>query len=609
MCGITGGIGERNIVPVLLAGLKRLEYRGYDSAGIACWQNGKMTRVRHCGKVRDLIEKPAIQELSGTMGIAHTRWATHGRPSEKNAHPHMSGESLAIVHNGIIENYTESKKQLSARGFVFQSDTDTEVIAHSIQEFYQQHPDFAQAVRQAVATLEGSYALAIMSAEQPHYLMAVRKGCPMVIGLGVKENFVASDVLALLPVTQSFIVLEEGDVAAVYRDKVIIWDKTGQLVTREVRHIQMSSQTAEKGPYRHFMQKEIFEQALAINESLEGRLLGKTVPDHIFGDKASSVFDQTQAIQIVACGTSYHAGLLGKHWIESLAGIPTQVEVASEFRSRKSALPQNTLFVVISQSGETLDTLASLQAVDKGRLSGILGICNVPESAIVRSSECVFLTHAGPEIGVASTKAFTTQLVALLLLSVVLGRRHSLSKEDEHSIVQALRCLPECIEKLFLLDNAIKSLVPQFKTSNSALFLGRGSLVPIAMEGALKLKEISYIHAEAYPAGELKHGPLALVDETMPVVALVINDGLLAKMCISLEQVEARGGRLIVFAEEGVPLPLGDLSCVIWLPAMPAILAPILMTIPLQLLAYHVAVEKGTDVDQPRNLAKSVTVE
>jgi glucosamine--fructose-6-phosphate aminotransferase (isomerizing) len=609
MCGITGGIGERNMVPVLLEGLKRLEYRGYDSAGIACWHKGKITRVRHCGKVRDLVDKPAIHELSGTMGIAHTRWATHGRPSEKNAHPHMSGESLAIVHNGIIENYTESKKQLGSRGFVFQSDTDTEVIAHSIQEFYQQHPDFAQAVKKAVATLEGSYALAIMSAEQPNYLMAVRKGCPMVIGLGIGENFVASDVLALLPVTQSFIVLEDGDVAAVYRDKVVIWDKTGQLVTRDLRHIQLSSQTAEKGSYRHFMQKEIFEQAMAISESLEGRLLGQTVPDHIFGDKASNVFDETQAVQIVACGTSYHAGLLGKYWIESLAGIPTQVEVASEFRSRKSALPQNTLFVVISQSGETLDTLASLQAVDKSRLSGVLGICNVPESAIVRSSECVFLTHAGPEIGVASTKAFTTQLVALLLLSVVLGRRHSLSKKDEHSIVQALRSLPESIEKLFLLDDTIKALVSQFKSSHSALFLGRGSLVPIAMEGALKLKEISYIHAEAYPAGELKHGPLALVDETMPVVALVANDGLLAKMCISLEQVEARGGRLIIFAEEGAQLPLGDLSCVIWLPAMPAILAPILMTIPLQLLAYHVAVEKGTDVDQPRNLAKSVTVE
>lgn len=609
MCGIVGGIAERNVTPILLEGLKRLEYRGYDSAGIAVIHQSKIHLVRRCGKVRDLVAEAEAQSLSGFIGIAHTRWATHGKPSEDNAHPQMSGSDLAIVHNGIIENYEVVKASLVKKGFKFQSQTDTEVIAHCLQDAYQKTKNLKKALEAAVTQLEGAYAIAVMVVDQPDCLMVARKGSPLVIGLGLGENFIASDILALLPVTQSFILLEEGDIATVYKDKIDIQDSSGQAVVRPHKQVNISAQATEKGDYRHYMQKEIFEQSLALSNALEGRLLDHSVPDNVFGARASEIFDKTKSIQIVACGTSYHAGLVGKYWLEALAGIPTQVEIASEFRYRKAVVSENTLLVVISQSGETADTLAALEGIDKKKLSGTLSICNVPESSIVRKTDCVLLTHAGPEIGVASTKAFTTQLVGLLLLTVVLGRRHTLSKAAEHALVQDLRSLPSRVEKILLLDAEIKGIVSHFRSASSALFLGRDKQVAIAMEGALKLKEISYIHAEAYSAGELKHGALALVDENMPVVVIVPNDGLLPKMKANIEEVRTREGRLILIVEQGVDLIPQPGTVIIEVPAMPNVLSPILMTIPLQLLAYHVAVEKGTDVDQPRNLAKSVTVE
>ncbi len=609
MCGITGGVAQRNVVPILLEGLRRLEYRGYDSAGIAVLHEGHIDRVRQCGKVQELCSKAQAAALVGTVGVAHTRWATHGKPSEDNAHPHMSGESLAVVHNGIIENYEALREALIAKNFVFRSQTDTEVIAHCLHEAYAQTADLLQAVVQAVQRLEGAYALAVISAEEPNRLVVARRGSPLVIGLGLSENFIASDPLALLPVTQTFILLEEGDIAVIEREHIWIQDKTGYPVQRASRQIQVSLQATEKGTYRHFMHKEIFEQPAAIHEALAGRLLDKSIPDHIFGAKAADIFDQTTAVQIIACGTSYHAGLVAKYWLESVAGISTQVEIASEFRYRDPVLRPNTLLVLISQSGETADTLAALQGADKSQLSGTLGICNVPESALVRACDCVLLTHAGPEIGVASTKAFTTQLVALLLLTAVLGRRRGLGARILEELIQALRSLPERMERVLNLEEGLKSAVPYFRGVSSALFLGRRKQVAIAMEGALKLKEISYIHAEAYPAGELKHGPLALIDEHMPIVVLIPKDALLPKMKSNVEEIKARGGQIIAIVEEGVHLAADKVDCLIVLPTMPSLLVPILMTLPLQLLAYHVAVDKGTDVDQPRHLAKSVTVE
>lgn len=610
MCGITGGVSKRNIAGILIEGLRRLEYRGYDSAGIAVIREDRIERIRRCGKVQKLAEMVDSSHLSGHIGVAHTRWATHGKPSENNAHPHLSsGADLAIVHNGIIENYEVLKKHLLSKGFVFESETDTEVVIHLVQEKYQQTQNIFEAVKLASLELEGAYALAVMSLHEPDHLVVVRKGCPLVIGVGVNENFVASDILALLPVTQSFIVLEEGDIASIYEKDIFIRDRSGKVVERAIRQAHVTLQSAEKGSFRHFMQKEIFEQPFAVSSALEGRCLERTIPDAIFGEKAQEVFDKTKAVYIVACGTSYHAGLVGKYWLESLAGIPTQVEIASEFRYRRPVLLPGTLLVLISQSGETADSLAALQGVDRANLAGTLSICNVPESSIVLQTDCALLTHAGPEIGVASTKAFTTQLTALLLLVASLGNRFGMNAELVHELVQHLRSLPERLENALLIDESVKSLIPLFRSAGNALFLGRDKQVPIAMEGALKLKEISYIHAEAYPAGELKHGTLALVDENLPIVVLAPNDSLSSKLRSNIEEIAARGGKIIVFAEEGVVfsphLPLH----VVYVPAMPNVLSPILMTIPLQLLAYHVAVDKGTDVDQPRNLAKSVTVE
>ena len=609
MCGITGGVSKRNVADILIEGLRRLEYRGYDSAGIAVIAGDHIQRIRRCGKVQKLAELVNDTHLSGNIGVAHTRWATHGKPSENNAHPHMSGSDLAIVHNGIIENYEILKKQLLEKGFVFESETDTEVIVHCVQEKYQKTANLLQAVKEASIELEGAYALAVMSLREPDHLIVVRRGSPLVIGLGIHENFIASDILALLPVTQTFIVLEEGDIASVYEHEVIIQDKSGKVVERPIRQAHVTLQSTEKGTYRHFMQKEIFEQPVAVSSALEGRCLERMVPDAIFGEKAASIFDKTKAVYIVACGTSYHAGLVGKYWLEALAGIPTQVEIASEFRYRHPVLLPGTLLVVISQSGETADTLAALQGVDRAQLSGTLSICNVPESSMVLQTDCVLLTHAGPEIGVASTKAFTTQLTGLLLLTASLGRRFHLTEPQAHLLIQHLRSLSERLEQILLIDESVKSLVPLFRAASSALFLGRDKQVPIAMEGALKLKEISYIHAEAYSAGELKHGALALVDEGLPIVVLAPNDALAGKLRSNIEEMAARGGKIIVFAEEGVVFPPHLPLHVVYVPSMPNVLSPILMTIPLQLLAYHVAVDKGTDVDQPRHLAKSVTVE
>ena len=610
MCGIVGAVAERNVVPILMEGLRRLEYRGYDSAGIAVLENDAVTRVRRVGKVKELQTALDETPVHGSTGISHTRWATHGVPNETNAHPHVSSDEVAIVHNGIIENYEELREDLKKHNYKFTSDTDTEVVAHRIHFNLQKADTFIDAVKATVAELEGAYALAVMSIAHPDELIIACVGAPAVVGIGIDENFVASDVAALLPVTRNFKFLEEGDIAHVERKKVTIWDVDGNITDRAVKESELSADAAERGNFRHYMQKEIHEQAAAVARTLNERIANGKVLDASFGPKANDALDQTKGIHIVACGTSYHAGLVARYWIEELCKIPCSVEIASEYRYRSPVVPDNTLFVTISQSGETADTLAALRAAKEMGYVSTLTICNVPECSMVRESELVMMTHAGPEIGVASTKAFTTQLAALALLTISIARRTGLEEKQEKALVAQLSELPGLIQQVLSLDASIESLAEHFVDKQHALFLGRGVQNPVAMEGALKLKEISYIHAEAYAAGELKHGPLALVDENMPVVTIAPDDRLLEKLKSNLQEVRARGGELFVFADPRVQF--GDRHGIHTM-RMPAMIqdfqAPILYTIPLQLLAYHVAVLKGTDVDQPRNLAKSVTVE
>ncbi|MCG7871539.1 MAG: glutamine--fructose-6-phosphate transaminase (isomerizing) [Candidatus Thiodiazotropha lotti] len=608
MCGIVGGIAHRDVVPVLMEGLKRLEYRGYDSAGVAVLDEKQhLQRIRSVGKVSSLKGLIDQADLSSKLGIAHTRWATHGMPSERNAHPHMSGEQVAIVHNGIIENYADLREELSEKGFVFTSETDTEVIAHLLADIMQSHTDIVEAIRQASNKLIGAYALAVVSPEDPDQMVVIRAGSPLVIGLGDDENFIASDVFALLPVTQQFIFLEEGDLAHITREKVTIADIHGQPVEREIRTSQVSAAKAEKGPYRHYMLKEIFEQPAVIAETLEGRIHKGRLLEESFGHEAKALLDKTRNVHIVACGTSFHAGLVARYWLEEI-GVHCSVEVASEFRYREVVVPDDTLFVTISQSGETADTLAALRGSESKGYLGSMVICNVPESSLVRESNVALMTRAGPEIGVASTKAFTTQLVALRLFTLALAKRRGMPEEREQELVNELHALPRQVEVILKLNDEIKQMANAFAERNHALFLGRGCFYPVAMEGALKLKEISYIHAEAYPAGELKHGPLALVDAEMPVICALPDDPLLEKVISNLQEVRARGGELFLFSDHSVKIGLDRYQNLTLSDIYPST-SPIVYSIPLQLLAYHVAILKGTDVDQPRNLAKSVTVE
>jgi glucosamine--fructose-6-phosphate aminotransferase (isomerizing) len=610
MCGIVGAVAERNITAILVEGLKRLEYRGYDSAGVAVYTNDeKLERMRRPGKVSELEQALTTEPLVGRLGIAHTRWATHGAPCERNAHPHFSGD-LAVVHNGIIENHEALREQLKALGYVFTSDTDTEVIAHLLNHKLKDLSDLTVALKATVKELHGAYGLAVISAKQPDRLVAARSGSPLVIGLGLGENFLASDQLALRQVTDRFMYLEEGDIAEIRRDSVQIWDIDGQAVEREAVQYRDGAEAADKGEFRHFMLKEIHEQPSVVQRTLEGRLSQNQVLVQAFGPQAAELFAKVRNVQIVACGTSYHAGMVARYWLEELAGIPCQVEVASEFRYRKVVVQPDTLFVTISQSGETADTLAALRNAKELGFLASLAICNVGISSLVRESDLTLLTQAGREIGVASTKAFTTQLVGLLLLTLSLGQvRGTLAKGVEATLVEELRRLPTRLGEALAMDSTVEKISELFAEKNHTLFLGRGAQFPVAMEGALKLKEISYIHAEAYPAGELKHGPLALVDNDMPVVTVAPNNELLEKLKSNLQEVRARGGQLIVFADEKAGMANGEGTHVVHMPHIHDILSPILYTIPLQLLSYYVAVLKGTDVDQPRNLAKSVTVE
>lgn len=606
MCGIVGAIAERNVTPILVEGLKRLEYRGYDSAGLAVNTEDGLQRVRQVGKVAALEGELEKTPLIGGLGIAHTRWATHGEPNQTNAHPHQIGD-ITLVHNGIIENYHELKTQLQAEGVTFHSDTDTEVVAALVNKKVQAGTELLEAVKQTIKEIEGAYGLGVIHADNPDVLVTARHGSPLVIGLGLGENFIASDVFALLPVTNRFIFLEDGDIAAITRDSLTIYDENDKVVEREEKESQLSADATDKGEYRHYMLKEIYEQARVIDETLEGRIAGERVLDGILGPKSQDLLAQIESVQIVACGTSYHAGLTAKYWFESIANVLCQVEVASEFRYRKQVVPKGTLFLTISQSGETADTLAALKdAKSQGYLASAT-ICNVPESSLVRESDMCLMTRAGAEIGVASTKAFTTQLTALAMLVIALAKTKG--DVEEAKAVEALKSLPGLVNEALALDAEIKDVSEAFADKHHALFLGRGDQYPIAMEGALKLKEISYIHAEAYAAGELKHGPLALVDADMPVIAVAPNNELLEKLKSNLQEVRARGGELFVFAHPESGMKPEEGVTVIPMPECDDFVAPILYTIPLQLLSYHVAVLKGTDVDQPRNLAKSVTVE
>ncbi|CEL26716.1 MULTISPECIES: glutamine--fructose-6-phosphate transaminase (isomerizing) [Pseudomonas] len=610
MCGIVGAVAERNITAILLEGLKRLEYRGYDSAGVAVYTNEQtLERMRRPGKVSELEVALAEHPLVGRLGIAHTRWATHGAPCERNAHPHFSGD-IAVVHNGIIENHEALREQLKALGYVFTSDTDTEVIAHLLNHKLKDQPDLTVALKATVKELHGAYGLAVINGKQPDRLVAARSGSPLVIGLGLGENFLASDQLALRQVTDRFMYLEEGDIAEIRRDNVQIWDVSGAAVERQTVQYTDGAEAADKGEFRHYMLKEIHEQPTVVQRTLEGRLSNNQVLVQAFGPQAAELFAKVRNVQIVACGTSYHAGMVARYWLEELAGIPCQVEVASEFRYRKVVVQPDTLFVTISQSGETADTLAALRNAKELGFLASLAICNVGISSLVRESDMTLLTQAGREIGVASTKAFTTQLVGLLLLTLSLGQvRGSLAADVEATLVEELRRLPARLGEALAMDSTVEKVAELFAEKNHTLFLGRGAQFPVAMEGALKLKEISYIHAEAYPAGELKHGPLALVDNDMPVVTVAPNNELLEKLKSNLQEVRARGGELVVFADEKAGMTNGEGTHVVQMPHIHDILSPILYTIPLQLLSYYVAVLKGTDVDQPRNLAKSVTVE
>ena len=610
MCGIVGAVAQRDVAEILINGLHRLEYRGYDSAGVAVVDpNHELHRVRCLGKVKALDEAVAVKPLIGGTGIAHTRWATHGEPSEANAHPHTSGD-FAVVHNGIIENHEELRELLKSRGYVFNSQTDTEVIAHLVNWEMRTASNLLEAVQKTVKQLTGAYGMVVLDREHPEHLVAARSGSPLVIGLGIGENFLASDQLALLSVTRRFIYLEEGDIAEITRRTVDIYDANGQKVEREVHESNLENDAAEKGKFRHFMQKEIYEQPNALINTMEGRILHNNVIVNAIGNGASEILEKVEHIQIVACGTSYNAGMTARYWFEALAGVSCDVEIASEFRYRKFVTRPNSLLVTISQSGETADTLAALRlAKEKGYMAA-LTICNVSSSSLVRESDLAFMTRAGVEVGVASTKAFTTQLATLLMLVTAIGKvKGNISSEQEVEIVKALQSLPAEVEKALAFDKDIEVLAEDFAEKNHALFLGRGEFYPIAMEASLKLKEISYIHAEAYAAGELKHGPLALIDADMPVIVVAPNNELLEKVKSNIEEVRARGGQLYVFADKEAGFTPSEGMKIITMPKVNEIIAPIFYTVPMQLLSYHVALIKGTDVDQPRNLAKSVTVE
>ena len=611
MCGIVGAIAERNVSGILLEGLRRLEYRGYDSAGIALLNDSgeKIKDLKTVGQVKKLIKSASKAKLRGALGIAHTRWATHGKPTVSNAHPHNSQKQIAIVHNGIIENHEVLRDKLIEDGYVFKTQTDSETIAHLIHRARDHGKrSLLEATKRTIKKLQGAYGICVIDNTEPDQIVVARSGSPLVIGVGIGENFVASDPLALGQVTDRFIYLEEGDVARITLNDIEVWHGTRK-VNRKVTKVQARSKDAEKGEFKHFMLKEIYEQPRAIKDTLDGRISDKKVFEQAFGVNASAVFDKAKSVQIVACGTSFHAGQVAKYWLESVARIPCQVDIASDYRYRDIIVRPDTLFVTISQSGETADTIAALRYAKKQKYLASLAICNVATSSLVRESDFCALTMAGQEIGVASTKAFTTQLVVLLLLSIVLARRTSLKASEEARLVKQIAKLPKLIEKTLTLSKEIKRISRQFSDKEHSLFLGRGIEYPIAKEGALKLKEISYIHAEAYPAGELKHGPLALVDSKMPVIAVAPNNDLLSKLKANLSEVSARGGKLYVFADESIKFE-SDRSCkVINVPNCTDILDPIVFTVPLQLLSYHVAMMKGTDVDHPRNLAKSVTVE
>lgn len=609
MCGIVGAVAQRDIAEILLEGLRRLEYRGYDSAGLAVVdRQGRVTRLRRLGKVQKLAEAAEQQPLIGGTGIAHTRWATHGEPSEANAHPHVS-EHIIIVHNGIIENHEPLRAELIARGYVFASETDTEVVAHLVHWEQKQGGSLREVVLRVIPQLRGAYGMVIMDSRDPSLLVAARSGSPLVIGRGMSENFIASDQLALLPVTRRFIYLEEGDIAEISRRDVTVIDREGNTVTRAEIESNLQYDAGDKGIYRHYMQKEIYEQPMALKSTLSGRFSQGQVDLSELGAGAEALLSQVEHIQIIACGTSYNSGMVSRYWFESLANLPCDVEIASEFRYRKSAVRKNSLLITLSQSGETADTLAALRLSKELGYLGSLAVCNVAGSSLVRESDLALMTKAGTEIGVASTKAFTTQLAVLLMLVAKLGRLKGMSAETEHEIVHALQALPSRIEQMLAQDKLIENLAEGFSDKHHALFLGRGDQYPIAMEGALKLKEISYIHAEAYAAGELKHGPLALIDADMPVIVVAPNNELLEKLKSNIEEVRARGGLLYVFADQDAGFSDSDGMKIIPLPHVEEVIAPIFYTVPLQLLSYHVALIKGTDVDQPRNLAKSVTVE
>lgn len=603
MCGIIGAVSERDISKVLLEGLRRLEYRGYDSAGIAVIDpQSRLKRVRMQGKVQNLADAMQETAIVGNTGIAHTRWATHGKPSEQNAHPHLSHQ-IAVVHNGIIENHDVLRQRLISNGYQFTSETDTEVAAHLIHYYYLQHENLLLAVQTAAFEMHGAFALGVIYQQKPYELVAIRKGSPLVVGMGIGENFIASDALALRSFAQSVIYLEEGDSATLTAKQVKIFNASGDRVERMEHPLTSDAEIVSKGPYRHFMLKEIFEQTKVLSDTIEGRINTLEVLKASFGERASHIFAQVKQIHIVACGTSYHAGMVAKYWLESLAGIPAQVEIASEYRYRDVVVSPGTLFITVSQSGETADTLAALYKAKKMGYLASLAICNVATSTLVREADCVFLTRAGIEIGVASTKAFTTQLAAFLMLAAALC-----PDNRAQEVLKQLQELPGCCERVLQMNEEIETLAALFINKAHVLFLGRGVQYPVALEGALKLKEISYIHAEAYPAGELKHGPLALVDKEMPIVAVAPNDELLDKLKSNLHEVSARGGQLFVFVDDSQHWNANS-ARLIKVPACGSWIAPIVYTLPLQLLAYHVAVAKGTDVDQPRNLAKSVTVE
>jgi glucosamine--fructose-6-phosphate aminotransferase (isomerizing) len=605
MCGIVGAVAQKDVTPVLLEGLKRLEYRGYDSCGVAVHMNGKLQRARSTSRVAELQKQVSETGLAGFTGIAHTRWATHGAPATHNAHPHFSRERIALVHNGIIENYEELRRELQAAGYVFESQTDTEVIAHLVDHMYT--GDLFDTVQQAVRRLTGAYAIAVFCVDEPHRVIAARKGSPLIIGVGQGENFVASDAMALAGTTDQIIFLEEGDVVDLQLQRYWIVDAAGKSVEREVKTVHAFTSAVELGPYQHYMQKEIFEQPRAIADTLEGV---ESIMPELFGDQAHRIFKQTDSVLILACGTSYYSGLTAKYWIESIAKIPVNVEIASEYRYRDSVANPNSLVVTISQSGETADTLAALKHAQAQGMQHTLTICNVATSAMVRESALAYITRAGVEVGVASTKAFTTQLAALFLLTLSLAQtRGLLNDEQESQHLKAMRHLPAALQSVLALEPSIVAWAEAFARKENALFLGRGLHYPIALEGALKLKEITYIHAEAYAAGELKHGPLALVTEEMPVVTVAPNDALIEKLKSNMQEVRARGGQLYVFADAGSSITSSEGVHVIRLPENYGLLSPILHVVPLQLLAYHTALARGTDVDKPRNLAKSVTVE